>query len=603
MMTAVEIIGSLGGLGWIATVVGSVLLLLSILYLGIWRPYKLHTFYKSLHVKGPPHRPLVGNLADIWTLQRQVTRIKWETADPANLAARTLPHLTYWAKLYGRMFTYTEGAKVNLCVLDTEIIRELLVLKADCYRRSPSGWLWRNSHGASRQSKQDIIDNKMIHCEPERWSTLRRILGPGSDKDHVQDLIFSKPSLGGHPSHSLDCLQTIVEISRTLIRNWDMQLTEASTSRVTVEARREIKKISMEMLLTNLIGSTMTADQLEELHSNFGEDEEDPVTTTDLLKAHFSRIRSSRESWLIGLLTQTCKARLQKRGDEGDERERQAGARAGAAGGAGAGGGWGWGGAEDEQDEKNRDLLDLMISASGRRSSTLDVQKLVADCQMMVAAQKATTQLISQTLQLLARHPDWQTQARAEVLEVRPLDSPTDDDGDSIPNSTYPKLAKLKVMNMILNESLRLFPPILSTEKLCEKRHRLGKYTVLPGTFVQVPIVLLHHSPELWGDDALSFRPDRFEHGAGARRPFALLPFSAGPSVCLGYNFALLEAKIVLASVLRSFHFSPAPSTDPSPSPSPSAAASSCLLIRKLASDDVATAARQRLTRRHTSFL
>ncbi|OAE28636.1 hypothetical protein AXG93_1335s1280 [Marchantia polymorpha subsp. ruderalis] len=511
MMTAVEIIGSLGGLGWIATVVGSVLLLLSILYLGIWRPYKLHTFYKSLHVKGPPHRPLVGNLADIWTLQRQVTRIKWETADPANLAARTLPHLTYWAKLYGRMFTYTEGAKVNLCVLDTEIIRELLVLKADCYRRSPSGWLWRNSHGASRQSKQDIIDNKMIHCEPERWSTLRRILGPGSDKDHVQD-----------------CLQTIVEISRTLIRNWDMQLTEASTSRVTVEARREIKKISMEMLLTNLIGSTMTADQLEELHSNFGEDEEDPVTTTDLLKAHFSRIR---------------------------------------------------------------------------RSSTLDVQKLVADCQMMVAAQKATTQLISQTLQLLARHPDWQTQARAEVLEVRPLDSPTDDDGDSIPNSTYPKLAKLKVMNMILNESLRLFPPILSTEKLCEKRHRLGKYTVLPGTFVQVPIVLLHHSPELWGDDALSFRPDRFEHGAGARRPFALLPFSAGPSVCLGYNFALLEAKIVLASVLRSFHFSPAPSTDPSPSPSPSAAASSCLLIRKLASDDVATAARQRLTRRHTSFL
>lgn len=70
-----------------------------------------------------------------------------------------------------------------------------------------------------------------------------------------------------------------------------MQLTEASTSRVTVEARREIKKISMEMLLTNLIGSTMTADQLEELHSNFGEDEEDPVTTTDLLKAHFSRIR------------------------------------------------------------------------------------------------------------------------------------------------------------------------------------------------------------------------------------------------------------------------------------------------------------------------
>ncbi|KAG6550791.1 hypothetical protein Mapa_007695 [Marchantia paleacea] len=558
MITTVEIIGSLGGLGWIASVVGSILLLLSILYLGIWRPYKLHTFYKSLHVKGPPHRPLVGNLADIWTLQRQVLRIKWETADPANLAARCLPHLTYWAKLYGRMFTYTEGAKVNLCVLDTEIIRELLVLKADCYRRSPSGWLWRNSHGASRQSKQDIIDNKMIHCEPERWSTLRRILGPGSDKDHVQD-----------------CLHTIVEISRTLVRKWDMHLTEASMGRVTVEARREIKKISMEMLLTNLLGSTLSSDQLEALHSNFGEDEEDPVTTTDLLKAHFSRIRSSRESWLIRLLTQTCKARLKRHRDEG----------------------------QDEQEERNRDLLDLMISTSGRRSSTLDVQKLVADCQMMVAAQKATTQLISQTLQLLARHPEWQTQARAEVLDIRPLDSPMDDEGENIPNSTYPNLAKLKVMNMILNESLRLFPPILSTEKLCEKRHRLGKYTVLPGTFVQVPIVLLHHSPDLWGEDALSFRPDRFEHGAGVRRPFALLPFSAGPSVCLGYNFALLEAKIVLASILRTFHFSPVPDQALAASSNSTTAGSNCLLIRKLASDDLATAARQRLTRRHTSFL
>lgn len=87
----------------------------------------------------------------------------------------------------GSMFTYMEGTKVNLCVLDIDIIRDLLVSKSDCYSRNPAGWLWRNKEGKGR-SLPDQLDkakapNVMSHMAPNSTSTLRRILEPGTDYD------------------------------------------------------------------------------------------------------------------------------------------------------------------------------------------------------------------------------------------------------------------------------------------------------------------------------------------------------------------------------------------------------------------------------------
>ncbi|KAL3677572.1 hypothetical protein R1sor_027520 [Riccia sorocarpa] len=567
MATAVGLIGALGETIWGMLLGGSILLLLFVFNLGIWRPYKLHAFYKKMRLESPKHRPLLGNLPEIWKLKRQARGMKWEVDDPSRLAARSLPHLTLWSKLYGKMFTYTEGAKVNLCVLDTEIIKEMLEYKADCYCRSSSGWLWLNSQAGSPHLKDQVLDTSIIHKDPEHWATLRRTWGSMSEQDPAQG-----------------CLEMMVEISHILVRKWASSIKECSVGSggVHVDARGDVTKVTMEMFLASLLGSTVSTDQLEALGLDVCEEEDDDhLSFADLLRiptisdlilsdhTHPSGCRSSRNGRIIRLLTETIESRLRFSNGKGQLQEKEG--------------------------ERKRDLLDLLMSTCGRLSSAQAVEKLVADCRMLIAAQEATSQLIAQTLQLLACHSEWQARARGELLDFRPLDLPgISEDGEQISNS-YPNLAKLKIMNMILNESLRLYPPILVTEKLCTKRHRLGKYKVLPGTSVQIPIVLLHHSTELWGDDALTFRPDRFAHGAASRRPFAFLPFSAGPSVCLGYNLALQEAKIVLTSILSSFSFEPvSDNLTPTCNRKP-------LLVRTLESDDFTSAAKHRVKLRQTS--
>lgn len=77
-----------------------------------------------------------------------------------------------------------------------------------------------------------------------------------------------------------------------------------------------------------------------------------------------------------------------------------------------------------------------------------------------------------------------------------------------------------------------------------------------------IPILGTHDDPALWGNDANEFNPGRFSEGIAkaAKHPFAFLPFGSGPRTCVGQNFALMEAKVVLAMVLQRFSFVTSPS-------------------------------------------
>ena len=130
---------------------------------------------------------------------------------------------------------------------------------------------------------------------------------------------------------------------------------------------------------------------------------------------------------------------------------------------------------------------------------------------------------------------------------------------------------------MVLNETMRLYPPVVAMTRMVEKDTRLGggmeeegeDMVVIPaGTEIVLPVLMWHHDAEYWGPDADEFRPDRFEGGVGkaCRVSGSFLPFSAGPRVCIGQGFAMLEAKIVMATILRSFSFRVSPSYRHAPS-------------------------------------
>ena len=206
-----------------------------------------------------------------------------------------------------------------------------------------------------------------------------------------------------------------------------------------------------------------------------------------------------------------------------------------------------------ESSKADVDLLGLMMAAtedgSGKEASMSD-QQLMDECvTFLVAGHETTSNLLSWTMVLLSQHPEWQEKAREEVQQV--LGSYVR--GDNMQELDFDKLNELKVVGMILNETLRLYPPAYAVSRSCVKTTKLSDNLTLPaGSGVILPIGVLHRRKELWGEDADEFKPQRFENGTTGFGG-AFVPFSLGPRVCIGQNFAVAEAKVILSMLLFNF--------------------------------------------------
>lgn len=117
-------------------------------------------------------------------------------------------------------------------------------------------------------------------------------------------------------------------------------------------------------------------------------------------------------------------------------------------------------------------------------------------------------------------------------------------------------------MTMVLNETLRLYPPAARLIRKAYKAIELGQFSLPKDAALSISILAMHHNEKFWGPDANLFKPERFAAGVSkaAVNPNAFLPFSLGPRNCVGQNFAMLEAKSVLAMILQRFSFSLSPS-------------------------------------------
>ncbi|CAM0957639.1 unnamed protein product [Alopecurus aequalis] len=164
---------------------------------------------------------------------------------------------------------------------------------------------------------------------------------------------------------------------------------------------------------------------------------------------------------------------------------------------------------------------------------------------------ETTSVLLTWTLILLSMHPEWQEQARKEVL---------DHFGRTTPD--FENLSRLKIVTMILYEVLRLYPPAVFITRRTYKAMELGGITYPAGVNLMLPLLFIHHDPTIWGKDASEFNPQRFADGISnaAKHPAAFFPFGGGPRICIGQNFALLEAKMALSTILQHFSFQLSPS-------------------------------------------
>lgn len=116
----------------------------------------------------------------------------------------------------------------------------------------------------------------------------------------------------------------------------------------------------------------------------------------------------------------------------------------------------------------------------------------------------------------------------------------------------------LNQIMLIMNETLRLYPPAVMLMRQANKDVKLGKVNVPRNTQLFLALTAIHHDRKIWGEDVSEFNPSRFnEHN---RHLASYFPFGLGPRICVGQNLAVVEAKIVLAIILRRFTFEVSPS-------------------------------------------
>ncbi|MFG2687095.1 cytochrome P450 [Streptomyces sp. NPDC048405] len=199
------------------------------------------------------------------------------------------------------------------------------------------------------------------------------------------------------------------------------------------------------------------------------------------------------------------------------------------------------------------DLLDRMLETAhpetGERLSPENVRRQVIT--FLVAGHETTSGALSFALHYLARHPDVAARARAEVDRVW--------GGTEAPG--YEQVAKLRYVRRVLDESLRLWPTAPGFAREAREDTVLGgAYPMRRGAWALVLTGMLHRDPEVWGADAERFDPDRFDAKAvRARAPHTFKPFGTGARACIGRQFALHEATLVLGLLLRRYELRPDP--------------------------------------------
>lgn len=202
------------------------------------------------------------------------------------------------------------------------------------------------------------------------------------------------------------------------------------------------------------------------------------------------------------------------------------------------------------------DLLDLLREGrdpeTGRRMNPAELRDNLLT--FIVAGHETTALTLGWALYLCALDPVVQERAAAEAQAAR---------DPATGRVTAESLPRLPCVQQIVQEALRLYPPAAFLSRTAQVPDRLEDREIRRGDTVMLPIYALHRHRLLW-DDPDRFDPDRFAPGVERDR-FAFLPFGAGPRICIGANFALQEAAIILATLLARFRLAPVPGRVPRP--------------------------------------
>lgn len=406
-------------------------------------------------------------------------------------------------KKYGKIWGCYEGQQPLLVVTDPDIIKTVLV--KECY----SVFTNRRSFGPT-----GIMKNAISLSEDEQWKRLRSLMSPAFTSGKLKEMF-----------------PIISQIGDMLVRNLKKEAEKGKP----ISMKNFFGAYSMDVITGTAFG--VNIDSLNNPQDPFVEYSKNilkfnllsPLILLIILFPFLTPVFEVLNITLFPKSSVNFLAKSVKRMKESRLKDKQT---------------------------HRVDLLQLMINS--QNSKEIGTHKALSDVELMAqsiififAGYETTSSCLSFVIYELATHPDVQQKLQEEVDATFPDKAPP----------TYEALVQMEYLDMVLNETLRIFPIAGRIERICKKDVEVNGVFIAKGTTVVVPLFVLHNDPELWPEPE-EFRPERFsKKNKESINPYTYMPFGIGPRNCIGMRFAIMNMKLALVRILQHFSFKPCKET------------------------------------------
>ncbi|XP_021760423.1 cytochrome P450 CYP72A219-like [Chenopodium quinoa] len=469
---------------------------------GVWlRPKKMEKLLRRQGFKGNPYKLIVGDVKEI------ITQTKAALRKPISLEDDHLPRIVCFIhdiiQKHGEQCFAWMGPTPWLIITNAEKIKDVLIKYED---------FQKPNHPFTQ-----LLMVGLFGLEGDTWVKHRRIINPAFHMDKLKSMF--------HLIHESCSLMTT---------SWEEIISKGGSNSTEIDVWPYLESLTGDIISRVAFGSSYEKGrricdlQREQVNLSIAS----PQASNYIPGWRFLPTKKNRR------VKEICKEIEESLTEIIDSRKKEMEAGVGT----------------------KDDLLGILLESSMReikengneKGKGLTTKEVVDECKIFyLAGSETTSTLIVWALVLMSKHQIWQERARAEVLQLFGK--------DEIP--TFQGLSHLKIVTMILNETLRLYTPAYMLLRKVYKDTKLQDVLVPAGTEILLPLCIIHQDINLWGSDAKEFNPERFAQGistATKGQPI-YYPFSTGPRFCIGQNLSLLEAKLTLAMILQRFSFAVSP--------------------------------------------
>ena len=349
-----------------------------------------------------------------------------------------------------------------------------------------------NKQTIGYQRLRAILGNGLVTSEGTFWLRQRRIMQPAFHRESVQ-------AFGG----------TMVRLTQEMLDSWEQRIGPGNPLDVAEEMRALTLRIVSQTLLSSdvqrhaaTVGRSLD-ELLEQVISRTTTIFELPRSVPTLKNLRFRRAKRALDRIILGVIA----TRMRSRRTQGD-------------------------------------LLDLLLAARDEETGEGMTAQQLRDEVMTIflAGHETTANALSWSWLLLSEHPTVARALRSELTRVLGQRAPTVED-----------LPKLSYAGQIIEEAIRLYPPVWVLVRRVLADDEIGDYRIPKNSYVMLSPYLTHRDAEFWPNPE-GFDPNRFSPETRRQLPrFAYFPFGGGPRVCIGNNFAMMEAQLVLATIAQRF--------------------------------------------------